>query len=138
MRDIVTRLFQLFFFLTFTHACSVKKCFSHKKIIISFKMTKKIDVLRTSLRTIVKNGLKLKPYHKPKSSRVDQGSESCKSKKMSKECKIQNFENIPKTKNFPKILQNSPKISQNSSETPSKLPRNTPRRVFLTFCNFIF
>jgi hypothetical protein len=35
IRDKVARLFPIIFFLAFTHACSLKKCFS-RKIIISF------------------------------------------------------------------------------------------------------
>jgi hypothetical protein len=38
-RDKVTRFLSINFFCSFTHACS-QKCFSHKKIIISFNTAK--------------------------------------------------------------------------------------------------
>jgi hypothetical protein len=44
-------------------------------------MTRKLNVSRSLLQTIVKNDLKLNQYKKTKRLRLDRGSENCKSAK---------------------------------------------------------
>jgi hypothetical protein len=57
MRYKVRRLFQ-FFFLAFRHACSLKKCFSCKKIMISFS-TAAMGVTRVLILKLHKKGKKI-------------------------------------------------------------------------------